>query len=72
KPFGIARLAVSSEGASIQFEPNPPFDPMKLIKLIQTKREYKLAGQDKLKIEKDCATLSKRMELIRGFLREIA
>ena len=72
KPFGIARLAVSSEGASIQFEPNPPFDPMKLIKLIQTRREYKLAGQDKLKIEKDCATLGKRLELIRGFLREIA
>ncbi|MDP2430635.1 MAG: transcription-repair coupling factor [Pseudomonadota bacterium] len=72
KPFGIARLAVSSEGASIQFEPNPPFDPMKLIKLIQTKREYKLAGQDKVKIEKDCATLGKRLELIRGFLREIA
>ncbi|MDO9227742.1 MAG: transcription-repair coupling factor [Pseudomonadota bacterium] len=72
KPFGIARLAVSSGGASIQFEPNPPFDPMKLIKLIQTKREYKLAGQDKVKIEKDCATLGKRLELIRGFLREIA
>jgi len=72
KPFGISRLAVSSEGASIQFEPNPPFDPMKLIKLIQTKREYKLAGQDKLKIVKDCPGLSQRLELIRGFLREIA
>jgi len=72
KPFGIARLAVSSEGASIQFEPNPPFDPMKLIKLIQTKREYKLAGQDKLKINKDCPGLAQRLELIRGFLREIA
>ncbi len=72
KPFGISRLAVSSEGATIQFEPNPPFDPMKLIKLIQTQREYKLAGQDKLKINKDCAGLGQRLELIRGFLREIA
>jgi transcription-repair coupling factor (superfamily II helicase) len=72
RPFGISRLAVSSEGASIQFEPNPPIDPMKLIKLIQTKREYKLAGQDRLKIEKDCPSLAKRLELIRGFLREVA
>jgi transcription-repair coupling factor (superfamily II helicase) len=72
RPFGIARLSVSSEGANIQFEPNPPFDPMKLIKLIQTRREYKLAGQDKLKIAKDCPSLDKRLELIRGFLREIA
>ncbi len=72
KRYGIARLAVSSEGANIQFEPNPPFDPIKLIKLLQTRREYKHAGQDKIKIAKDCPTLDKRLELIRGFLREIS
>ncbi len=72
RPFGIARMSVSSEGASIQFEPNPPIDPLKLIKLIQTKREYKLAGQDKLRIDKDCPSLARRLELIRGFLREVA
>ena len=72
KPFGIRRLAVSSEGANIQFEPNPPINPLKLIKLIQSRREYKLAGQDKIKIEKDCPSLESRLELIRGFLREIA
>ncbi|HNF90284.1 MAG TPA: transcription-repair coupling factor, partial [Thiobacillaceae bacterium] len=51
KRFGIARLDVGPEASSIQFIPNPPVDPMKLIKLIQTKREYRLAGQDRLKIE---------------------
>ena len=70
--FGIARLEVGPEAASIQFVPNPPVDPMKLIKLIQSKREYKLAGQDRLKIEKASPTLEKRVELVRGFLREIA
>ena len=72
KPYGISRLAVGSEGATLQFEPNPPFEPIKLIKLIQTRREYKLAGQDKLKIEKPCPGLNQRVELIRGFLKEIA
>ena len=71
KPFGIRRLAVSSEGANIQFEPNPPIDPLKLIKLIQSRREYKLAGQDKIKIERDCPGLEQRLELIRGFLKEV-
>ena len=71
KRFGIARLDVGPDAASIQFVPNPPVDPMKLIKLIQTKREYKLAGQDRLKIEKAAPTLEKRLELVRGFLREI-
>jgi transcription-repair coupling factor (superfamily II helicase) len=72
RPFGIARLAVSSEGANIQFEANPPFDPMKLIRLIQTRREYKLAGQDRLKIDKSCPTLEHRLHLIQAFLSEIA
>jgi transcription-repair coupling factor (superfamily II helicase) len=71
KPFGIARLTVGPDGANIQFEPNPPIDPLKLIKLIQTKREYKLAGQDRLKITKDCPTLEKRVELVKNLLREI-
>jgi transcription-repair coupling factor (superfamily II helicase) len=69
--YGIARLDVGPEASSIQFVPNPPVDPMKLIKLIQTRREYKLAGQDRLKIEKAAPTLEKRVELVRGFLREI-
>jgi transcription-repair coupling factor (superfamily II helicase) len=72
KRHGIARLDVGPDSASIQFVPNPPVDPMKLIKLIQTRREYKLAGQDRLKIEKAAPTLEKRVELVRGFLREIA
>ena len=72
RPFGIARLTVGPDGANIQFEPNPPIDPLKLIKLIQTKREYKLAGQDRLKIAKDCPTLEKRVELVKNLLREIA
>jgi transcription-repair coupling factor (superfamily II helicase) len=72
KPFGIARLSVGPDGANIQFEPNPPIDPLKLIKLIQTKREYKLAGQDRLKIAKDCPTLEKRVQLVKDLMREIA
>ena len=69
--FGIARLDVGPEASSIQFIPNPPVDPMKLIRLIQTKREYKLAGPDRLRIDKTAPTLEKRVELVRGFLREI-
>jgi transcription-repair coupling factor (superfamily II helicase) len=70
--YGIARLDVGPQAASIQFVPNPPVDPMKLIKLIQTRREYKLSGQDRLKIEKSSPTLEKRVELVRAFLGEIA
>ncbi len=71
RDFGIARLEVGAESASIQFVPNPPINPAKLIKLIQSKREYKLAGQDRLRIEMASPTLDNRLELVERFLKEI-
>ena len=70
--FGIERLEAGPEVTSIQFVPNPPVDPCKLIRLIQTKREFKLAGQDKLRIERSSPTLESRLSLVRSFLEEIS
>ena len=72
QPLGITRLEAGPQSASVQFVPNPPIDPARLIKLIQTRREYKLAGQDRLRIEQGGATLNERLAIIGGFLREIA
>ncbi len=72
QPLGIARLEAGPESASVQFVPNPPIDPARLIHLIQTRREYKLAGQDRLRIEQGGATLDQRLGVVRGFLQEIA
>ena len=70
--YGIARLDVGPDAASIQFVPNPPIEPMKLIKLIQTRREYKLAGPDRLKIDKSSSGLEQRLGLVSEFLKKIA
>ena len=72
KRYGIARLEAGPDVTSIQFVPNPPVEPMKLIKLIQTRRDYKLSGQDRLKIERSCPTLEKRLALVTEFLKEIS
>lgn len=72
QPLGITRLEAGPEGASVQFMPNPPIDPAKLIRLIQTRREYRLAGQDRLRIDQGGATLEQRLGIVRGFLQEIA
>ncbi|MEW6677230.1 MAG: transcription-repair coupling factor [Pseudomonadota bacterium] len=70
--FGIERLESGSDVTSIQFVANPPFDPMKLIRLIQTRREFKLAGPDRLRIEKSCPSLEKRLGLIHEFMNQIS
>jgi transcription-repair coupling factor (superfamily II helicase) len=71
RPLGITRLDASPKAISVQFKPNPPIDPLKLIKLIQNKREYKLAGQDKLRLETATADLGERLATLQGFFREI-
>ncbi len=65
KPLGIARIDASDTAIQLQFVPKPPIDPMKIIKLIQTRRNFKLAGQDKLRIEASTVDVSARVALLK-------
>jgi transcription-repair coupling factor (superfamily II helicase) len=71
KPLGISKVDASSEAITIQFVPDPPIDPMKVITLIQSKRHVKMAGQDKLRIELQYGELKQRVLAIRNFFGEL-
>ena len=71
RPLGISKLDASGEAIVIQFVPNPPIDPMKIITLIQSKRHIKMAGQDKLRIELKYGDLKQRVLAIRNFFGEL-
>ena len=71
KPLGISKLDASAEAIVIQFVPNPPIDPMKIIAMIQSKRHIKMAGQDKLRIELKYGELSQRVLAIKNFFGEL-
>jgi len=71
KPLGIAKVDASSEAIVIQFVPEPPIDPMKIITMIQSKRHIKMAGQDKLRIELKYGDLAQRVLAIRNFFGEL-
>ncbi len=72
KPLGIVKVDASSEAIQIQFVPNPPIDPMKIITLIQSKRHIKMAGQDKLRIELKYGDLGQRVLAIKNFFNELS
>ena len=55
----------------IQFVPNPPIDPMKIITLIQSNRHIKMVGQDKLRIELKYGDLHQRVLAVRNFFAEL-
>jgi transcription-repair coupling factor (superfamily II helicase) len=72
KPLGIVKLDATADQVVVQFEPNPPIDPMRIIGLIQSNRNYKLAGQDKLAYKRVSPNLAERVAAVRELVRELA
>ncbi|GAB4416870.1 MAG: transcription-repair coupling factor [Sideroxydans sp.] len=72
KPLGIQKVDASSEAIVIQFVPNPPIDPMKIITLIQSRRHIRMAGPDRLRIELKYGDLKQRVLAVINLLKELA
>lgn len=71
KPLGIAKIDASSGGITLQFIPNPPIDPIKIIQMIQSKPGCKLAGPDRLKVSREMPEVKNRVEEIVRLLKEL-
>ena len=74
--LGIKKIDANPAQITIQFIPNPPIDPIKIIQLVQTNKRIQLNGQDKLKIlptDKEAfMTLAQRLEAIRQLLKHLS
>ncbi|MFT3850078.1 MAG: transcription-repair coupling factor [Propionivibrio sp.] len=71
KPLGIVKLDATATNVVVQFEPNPPIEPIRIINLIQKDRNYKLAGQDKLSLSRQCPTLADRVGAVKDLIRQL-
>lgn len=71
KPLGIQKLDATETAIIIQFIPQPPIDPIVIMKLIQSKRNYKLAGPDKLRIETALPDSGIRIARVREVFKEL-
>ena len=73
--FGIKKIDATPASIQIQFIPNPPIDPMKIIQLIQSSKYIQLNGQDKLKVlpqkDREFEKLEQRLDAIRQILRRL-
>jgi len=70
-PVGIIKIDAHAESATLQFEPNPPIDAMRIIELIQKNRHIKLNGQDKLRITASMPDLAARVSQIKNTIRAL-
>ncbi|OGA51302.1 MAG: transcription-repair coupling factor [Betaproteobacteria bacterium RIFCSPLOWO2_12_FULL_62_58] len=71
KPLGIARIDATDAAIQLQFVPRPPIEPAKVLKLVQTRRNYRLAGQDRLRIDADLPDVKLRVAAIREVFGEL-
>jgi transcription-repair coupling factor (superfamily II helicase) len=65
KALGIARIDATDATVQLQFVPQPPIEPIKVLALVQNRRNYRLAGQDRLRIEARMPDVKTRIATIR-------
>jgi transcription-repair coupling factor (superfamily II helicase) len=71
-PLGITRIDAGSDTVQLQFAANAPLDPARVIELVQTHRNYRFAGQDRLRIAVPPGDIGVRIEAIKTAFRELA
>ncbi len=71
KPYGVLKVDAAPTMITITFQKNPPIDSMKIIKLIQNNRHIKLAGSEKLRIERSLTHSKERAQMVRDVLRSL-
>ena len=71
QPYGVVKVDATPGVIFMSFKPNPPIDPMAIIHLIQKNKHIKLAGNDKLRIEKALPEVKDRVQMVRDVLRSL-
>jgi transcription-repair coupling factor (superfamily II helicase) len=71
KPYGVLKIDAGPKLTTVAFKPGAPIDPLAIIQLVQRQRHVKLAGNDKLRIEREIADPRERAQAVRDLLRAL-
>jgi transcription-repair coupling factor (superfamily II helicase) len=71
KPYGVVKVDAAPGVITITFKKDPPIDPMRIIALIQKNKHIKLAGNEKLRIERNLPEVKERAQMVRDILKSL-
>ncbi|WP_096671449.1 transcription-repair coupling factor [Polaromonas sp. AET17H-212] len=71
KPYGVVKVDAAPTVINITFKKDPPIDPMAIMHLIQKNKHIKLAGNDKLRIERELKEPKDRAQMVRDVLKSL-
>jgi transcription-repair coupling factor (superfamily II helicase) len=72
RPLGVVRIDAGPDAIVLQFMPNPPIDPARIIQLVQGRRGARFAGPDRIRIEAGMPEVSARTGKVRELLQDLA
>ena len=71
RPYGVIKVDAGPQAMVIHFRPNPPIEAIRIIQLVQKSRDIKLAGNDKLRIERVTKDAQARAQVVRDVLKAL-
>ncbi|MDO5639680.1 MAG: transcription-repair coupling factor [Neisseria sp.] len=71
KALGIDAIDATAEAVTFTFGKNHSIDPAEIILLIQNHKNYRLAGQDKLRVETPMDDIDTRIQTVKAVLKKL-
>jgi transcription-repair coupling factor (superfamily II helicase) len=71
KPFGVLKIDAGPKLMNITFRAQSPIDPRRIIEMVQKNRHIKLAGNDKLRIDREISDATDRAHYLRDLLKAL-
>jgi len=72
RPVGVARVDVTHEAVQLQFVKQPPIDAQKIIEFIQRRKNARLTGPDRLRLEAKLPAWQERAQAVKEVLSVLA
>ncbi|MBL8319368.1 MAG: transcription-repair coupling factor [Burkholderiaceae bacterium] len=71
RSYGVQKIDAGPKLMSITFKPDPPVEAQRIIELVQRNRHIRLAGNDRLRIERELGEPRDRAQFMRDLLRSL-
>ncbi|TWO71683.1 transcription-repair coupling factor [Caenimonas sedimenti] len=71
RPYGVVKVDAAPTMIHITFKQNPPIEPLAIIQLVQKNKHIKLAGNDKLRVERALPDPKDRAQMVRDVLKSL-
>ena len=72
RPVGVARVDATHEAVQLQFVKNPPIDGARIISMVQRRKDLRLPGPEKLRMEAKMPGWPERAKAVQELLLQLA